>query len=181
MEHSGMPIAVVKAVDLSTNSTWEECRWIQFLCLCANMRRRRRWPGVSLGRRFGCLEQYLAATKGADKDKASNTWEPDNIFKDYRLDIGKLDCHFGLHTATVHSWMSLTQMRHIAIGAIRDISTPYIYKYIYMITRGFYQQVTWTLECMLLLVVISHKRHPVFHTCSHDLWYKVRRKISWCP
>ena len=33
----------------SANSTWDQCWWFSFWCLCANMWRRRRWSKVSLG------------------------------------------------------------------------------------------------------------------------------------
>ena len=46
-----------------TNSTRYRCWWFQSWCLCANMLGRRRWSGVSLGHRPGCLERCSAATK----------------------------------------------------------------------------------------------------------------------
>ena len=55
------------------------------------------------------------------------TWQPRNIFNNYRSNIISHDRHCGLgweFAATARSWMRSTKMYHPALGAIGEISTP---------------------------------------------------------
>ena len=50
-------------LDSSSNIAWDQCWCFQFRGLSANIRRRQRWSGASLGHWPGCLERYPAVTK----------------------------------------------------------------------------------------------------------------------